>query len=399
MKLRTTTPASVSFIGKLSLVFFAVLLAIAGPLQLANTVFADQYDDKMRAIQSEINAFQAEAATLNSQAQTLQTELARLTSERATIQAQIDLSQLKYDQLVAKIAETEKTLQDNQGALGDILAGLYTAGNISPLEMLASSKNISEYLDKQQYRSSVRDELSSTINEVNALKIQLGQQKAEVEKVLAEQKGQKDILVQKENEQADLLAQTRGQESAYQSLAASKRNELAAVQQQQREAIARLTNNGKNTAGAVGSFQFRNFSGNQGSCGGGYPSGWCSAPLDEYVDEWALYTRECVSYAAWAAEYRFSKHVTSFSGMGNAYQWPNTASSLMGASVDNSPTVGSVAIAPRSSFTPIGHAMVVEQVYGDGWIRVSQYNFAGTGEYSTMDLLASSAVYVHFLNK
>ena len=71
----------------------------------------------------------------------------------------------------------------------------------------------------------------------------------------------------------------------------------------------------------------------------------------------------------------------------------------MRANVDNTPRVGSVAITPISNFTPLGHAMVVEEVYGDGWVRVSQYNFAGTGEYSTMDLKVSSAVYVHFQNR
>ncbi len=398
MKLRTTTPASTPFMAKLLLVVSVILMAFAVPIQLANSVYARDFNGEISAMQQEISQYQAEAARLGGEAQTLQTTLARLAAEKAGIQAQLDLSQATYDKLVVDIANTEKKIKDNQDALGETIANLYVDDKITPLEMIASSKNVSDYLDKQEYRNSVRDQLTSTITEIKALKIKLDAQKKEVEQVLAQQKAQKDILVAKENEQQDVLNKTQGQESAYQQLSAQKSADMAAVQEQQRAAIAALTNNGRNTSGSAGSFQFRNFSGNQGSCGGGYPSSWCNMPLDAGIDSWALYTRECVSYTAWAASARFGKKVTSFMGQGFAYQWPDTALS-MGANVDNSPEVGSVAITPISSFTPLGHAMIVEEVYGDGWIRVSQYNFAGTGEYSTMDLKVSSAVYVHFQNR
>jgi peptidoglycan hydrolase CwlO-like protein len=387
---------SALFFQKALIVTAVVVMAFGVPIQLSKSAFADKYDDRINALQQEVSQFQAEAARLSAQAQTLQGALATLANEKSAIQTQIDLSQAKYDKLVADIAATEAKIKDNQDVLGDTIADLYVDGKVTPLEMLASSKNVSDYLDKQEARNSVREQLTATISQIKNLKTQLDQQKVDVEKVLAEQNGQKEILITKENEQANLLAQTQGQESAYQQLSAQRTAEMAAVQAQQRAAIAALTNGGQNSAGSAGSFQYRNYSGNQGSCGGGYPSTWCSAPLDAYVDSWALYTRECVSYAAWAAQARFGKHVTSFSGSGHAYQWPNTASSLMGANVDNTPTVGSVAITPRTNFTPLGHAMVVEEVYGDGWVRVSQYNFAGTGEYSTMDLKITSAVYVHF---
>jgi len=399
MKLRTTTPASITFTAKSLLVATAVLMAFAVPIQLSSTVSADKYDDQINAIQQDIAKYEAESARLSGEAQTLQSALAIISSEKAQIQSQLDLSQAKFDKLTADIIQTEKDIKDNQDALGSTIADLYVDDKISPLEMIASSRNVSDYLDKQEYRNSIRDELSSTITKVKTLKAELDTQKIAVEKVLDQQKAQRAVLVTKEAEQSNLLAQTQGQEAAYQQLASKKTADLAAVQAQQRAAIAALTNNGQNTAGAAGSFQYRSYSGNQGACGGGYPSSWCNAPLDAYVDSWALYTRECVSYAAWAAVNRFGKRVSSFSGMGHAYQWPNTASALMGANVDNTPSVGSVAITPISNFTPLGHAMVVEEVYGDGWVRVSQYNFAGTGEYSTMDLKASSAVYVHFQNR
>jgi surface antigen len=234
--------------------------------------------------------------------------------------------------------------------------------------------------------------LTETIETIERLKKELGEQKVAVEKVLEKQKLEKGALVAKENEQQALLAETKGKEANYRSMISNARGELQKVAAQQQAAIARLTNNGRNTSGAAGSFEFRNLTPNQPCGAGGYP--YCGAQ-DSYADPWALFNRECVSYAAWAASERFGKHVESFGGAGHAYQWPSTVL-RMGADVNNTPSVGAVAITPQQPYTPLGHAMVVEEVYGDGWVRVSQYNFAGTGMYSTMDLKVSSAVYVHF---
>lgn len=364
-----------------------------------NNVYANQYSSRIQALESQISRYNQEASRLANEAQSLRVALDSIQNDISVLQAKIDLSQARHDQLIAQIAETEKKIDENKQALGLIIVDLYADDDISPIEMLASSKNIGDYLNKQEYRNSVKDDLNTIIKKVKDLREQLSEQKDEVAKILNEQKAQQGVMVAKQQEQQSILAQTQGEEAAYQKLSSQKTAELADVHRQQQEAINRLTGGGKNTAGAVGSFQYRNYSGNLGSCGGGYPSKWCNAPLDAYVDDWALYSRECVSYAAWAAYNRFGKDVQRFRGMGHAYQWPNTASAYMGANVNNTPAVGSVAITPRSNFTPLGHAMVVEHVYGDGWIRISQYNFAGTGEYSTMDLKATSAQYVHFRNR
>ncbi len=71
----------------------------------------------------------------------------------------------------------------------------------------------------------------------------------------------------------------------------------------------------------------------------------------------------------------------------------------MGAIADNYPEVGAAAVWPQGTY---GHVMVVEQILGDGWIKVSQFNYiinGRYGEYSTMEIPADSAIYVHFRNR
>jgi surface antigen len=319
-----------------------------------------------------------------------------MTAEKKAIQAQLDLSQAQYDKLTNDIAVNKKKLADNQNALGGIIADLYVDGKVSPLEMLASSKNVGEYMDKHEYQSSVSERLTETINAIRTLKAQLEKDQKSVEKVLADQKAQRETLAAKEAEQQRLLDQTKNDEAAYQQQVTSSKAQMSQIAAQQRAALAAATNGGRNNAGSVGSFQFRNYSGNSSCGGGGYPL--CGAQ-DSYADQWGLYNRECVSYTAWAAYNRFGKQVMNFSGAGNAYQWPSTTT-RMGANTDKTPEVGSVAILPRTSgFADIGHSMMVEAVLGGGWVHVSQYNFGGTGEYSTMDIHVSGVNFVHFRDR
>ena len=375
----------------------AVLAAIAAPFQFTNgAVYADQYDDQINAIRQQVNQYQAQADQLHKQASSLQSAVDALTAEVSAIQAQLNLSQAQYDKLTSDIAANKIKMQDNQKALGDIIADLYVDSDVSPLEMLASSKNVSEYMDKNTYQSSVKDKLNTTIQSIKTLKAQLETDQKAVENVLNDQKAQQATLTAKQAEQQQLLSETQGNEAAYQQKVSDGQAQMAAIAAQQRAALQRITGGGLYNYGTIGSFQFRNYSGNTGCGGGGYPL--CGAQ-DSYSDQWGLLNRECVSYTAWAAYTIYGKDVQNFAGAGNAYQWPSTTQ-RMGATVDHSPEVGSVAILPPTpGFSPIGHAMLVTSIEGGGWVGVSQYNFGGTGEYSTMDIQSSGVVFIHFQNR
>jgi peptidoglycan hydrolase CwlO-like protein len=366
---------------------------VAAPLQVAQRAFADRFDDQINTLQQQINSYNAEAAKLNEQAKTLQSALSQLQTEMSAIQAQIDLSQAKYDKLVTQIADTEKTIKANQDALGKTIADIYVDDKITPIEMLASSKNIGEYMDKQEYRSSVRDQLTNTIATIKNLKAQLVKQQADVKGVLDQQQAQKANLVAKQQEQQGLLDQTQGQEAAYQQLVASNSQKMADYAAQQRAYYQSLLNSGNNgSSGVSGNFHYYNWSGNMG-CSGGYP--YCGRQ-DSMVDPWGLYNRECVSYVAWALANRFGRYVGNFSGHGNAYEWVWSAPAYSGATRVYSPQPGDAVILPQSgNFSPIGHLMIVESVSGSR-MHVSQYNFYGTGEYSTMDVDNSGVVLMRF---
>jgi surface antigen len=124
---------------------------------------------------------------------------------------------------------------------------------------------------------------------------------------------------------------------------------------------------------------------------GGYPAKWDDpVPQDSLVDSWGMYSRECVSYAAWKV-YQTYGDMPYWGGVGNANQWLTDARNT-GIPTGSAPQVHAVAISMRGYY---GHAMWVEAVNGD-MIYVSQYNYDLRGHYSEMWVKASSFTYIYF---
>ena len=366
----TTTPKLKPLATKTILVAGAFLMALAVPV----SVYADRFDDQINAIQNEVNAYQQEAARLRNEADTLQNALNALTAQKNAIQAEIDLNQAKYDQLTADIQANTEKLARQKATLSKTVAQIYANGTTTPIEMLASSKNVGDYVAAQEVRNSVKNQLKSAMDEIKRLKKELERQKTEVEQILADQKNRRDALAVKEAEQANLLAATQGQEAAYQSMIGAKNSEISNLRAQQRAANAAL--GGRAVAGDPAK--------------GGYPAYLANAPHDALVDPWGMYNRECVSYTAWKVEQK-TGHMPYWGGRGNANQWPSSAASD-GIPTGSTPRVGSVAISMNGYY---GHAMWVEAVSGNQ-IYVSQYNYDLAGNYSEMWVNGSNFIYIYF---
>ncbi|OGL34521.1 hypothetical protein A3F64_02420 [Candidatus Saccharibacteria bacterium RIFCSPHIGHO2_12_FULL_42_8] len=375
MKLRSTTPV----IKRFATSSFIVATAVVMTFSSTTPVQADRFDDQIRSIERQISGYQSEAAKLGAQAETLQGTVNEMQAQLNTIQAQVTLSQAKYDQLVAQIKETEDKITRNQAVLEETIGDLYVNNTVSPIEMLASSKNIGDYLDQQEYRSSIRDRVETAISQIKKLKKQLEQNRDDAKKVLDDQQAQKAALAAKQAEQANLLAQTQNNEAAFQSLIGQQNSQIGTLRAQQAAANAsRLRSYG----GTVSP-------GDPGR--GGYPNAWASAPQDSLVDSWGMYNRECVSYAAWKVHQRYG-NMPYWGGRGNANQWDNNARSA-GIPTGSSPRVGSVGVMNGGYY---GHVAWVESVNGDT-VRVSQYNWGIRGEYTEMTVSASAFdTYIYF---
>lgn len=356
----------------------AVLVAGSGVFALGLHVFARDYEAEIKAKEQEASKYNSEASRLGEMADNLQSELDKINSQITTIQGQIADSQKKIDNLNAQIKRNEILIKQRRKAMGQVLADMHVDDQISPLEMLASSNSIGDYIDKQEQRSSLRTSLNGKIKEIKALQKKLEENKKLVENTLRDQESQRNVLSSKQSEKAKLVADTKNDQNAYSALAQKRNSEVAKLREEQAAANRRALGNGVSIPGGIPG-------------GGGYPGVWANAPLDAYVDPWGLYTRECVSYVAWKI-HSTGRYVPHFGGAGNANQWPSTAA-RHGISSGSTPKAGAAAVMNIGYY---GHVMYVESVNGDGTITVSDYNFAWDGLYRYYTRSASGLTYIYF---
>jgi surface antigen len=344
----------------------AAAILVAGPIQFTQTAYADRYDDQIRAIQQQMAPLQQKANELNGKANTIQAAVDAFTAEKNAIQAQIDLSQAKYDKLTHDIEVNKQKLAKSQDALATTVADLYVDDSISPLEMLASSKNVSDYMDKQEFRTAVSERLDEVIASIKKLKAQLEADQKAVERVLADQKIQREAKAAKEAEQQKLLDETRGEEAIYQQLTAQKKGQIDSLRSQQAAEIrARASSSG-----------YRALPGDPNR--GGYPGAWMNASMSSCsADPWGMCKRQCVSYAAFKVDSTYG-NMPNWGGYGNANQWANNARAV-GIPTSPEPKAGTVGVQYSGAY---GHVAWVESVNGDGTLTISQFNANWSGEYS-----------------
>jgi peptidoglycan hydrolase CwlO-like protein len=370
-----------SFTSRLSVIVVAVVLAIAslGQILPNQSVLADQYDEKIKALESQIDGYNARAKELSEQADSLANAVAQLQNQQAQLQAEIDLNNAKRDELASQIADNEAKIKDQSSALAKTLADIYYSQQTSTLDILMNSNSVSDYVDKQTRQDSVRQQITGSVNKIKAVKAELETQKTEVERILNDQEGRKSQLVASQQKQQSLLDNTKGQEETYQNLMKDNQSQIEKLRAEQRAA----------NAAKQGQYGGQVVAGDPGH--GGYPADLDNAAQDSLVDPWGMYNRECVSYTAWKV-YSTYGYMPYWGGRGNANRWLNNARSA-GIPTGSTPKVGSVGVMLSGYY---GHVVWVEQVSGSK-VYVSQYNWDMAGHYSEM-WIESAAIdgYIYF---
>lgn len=372
----------------LGMVLLFALASIVVPL-----VRADRIQDQINALNTENTQHQAVQVQLGAEAASLSDTIAKLQAQIDDVQGKINQNQQKDAELRAQIAAAEVELTHQKKLLGQTIKVMYLEGEITPVEMLATSKNLSDYFDKQQYRERVRSKIKSTLDKIQQLKLNLATQKDSLEQLIKEQQELGAQLAAQRAENDRLLSLNSSQRSAVD--AAIKANTVQ-VEELRRQQAAENTKH----------FQGLNVI-DKGTCGGSYPGSalnsagrpWgCNYPKDNDTDNWGMYNRECVSYTAWKVA-ASGRHMPYWGGVGNANQWDDNAREA-GIPVNTNPQPGDVAVAHWGTY---GHVMYVESVNSNGTINISQYNGQvdaqgnPTGTYSEVSgLSAGGLVFIHF---
>lgn len=359
--------------------------ALVMTLSLATAAYAENFAAEIAALKAQASQQQSQAAQLAGVANDYQSKVNQLQSQIYGLQIQINLNQVQYNQISATIADNQTKLASAKAALGADLKSMYIDGTQTPLEMLVSSKNLSDYFNQQQYQDSVKDKIQSTMASILTLQEQLAAQQKQVAAVLASQNDQRAQLAANKAQVQQLLSLAQQNAAAANAQVKDTNSQLAQKQAQQAALLQAASHGFSGTIPGASS-------GSGGVCAnqstgqnGGYPSVWCNAGQDSIQTPSGL-NRECVSWAGW----RWHQMGGPFINWGNANTWDNYARSA-GYTVNSTPGVGAVA---QTDAGPFGHVAVVEAIQG-GNVVVSEMNYDDAGHFRYGVYSSSYFVYIH----
>ena len=377
-KAKISQPLSLKVRASVLAVSSAVLVGASFMPSLNQMVMADSFQDQINSLNAQNAEARALVNSLQATAASYQDAINQLQGQINGLQASIDENTAQQASLQQQIIDAQNEIDQQRAYLASNVKAMYVDGTPTTLEVLATSKNLSDFVDKQEYRTSVQNKLQDTMRKIAELQKELQTKKAQVDQLLQDQKAQQDQLAATRAEQAALLSYNQGQQAAYNAQIKSNSSQISQLRAAQAAANKQLG------SGVI--------AGDPGK--GGYPAVYANAPQDSLVDRWGMYNRECVSYTAWKV-YQTYGYMPYWGGRGNANQWPGNARAA-GIPTGSTPRADSVAVWNVGYY---GHVMWVEAVNSDGSLWVSQYNYDYNGHYSEMYVSASMArslTYIYF---
>ncbi|MBL8031823.1 MAG: hypothetical protein JNK33_05915, partial [Candidatus Doudnabacteria bacterium] len=140
---------------RVALLTASSLILVSGAILPAwrQVVLADQYQDQINALQTENANNRAALDGLESQAESYADAILKLQQQIDGLQHSIDENMKLQADLQRQIAEAQAEIDRQRAILASDVKAMYVDGNPSSLEMLATSKNLSDFVDKQEYRS------------------------------------------------------------------------------------------------------------------------------------------------------------------------------------------------------------------------------------------------------
>lgn len=365
------------------------ILAVAVVLSCATFVVpmvqADRFETQINELKQQNNNTRVQVDALEIQADSLEATIQQLQAQIDGLQAKIAANQARSNELQQQIKEAEIELAKQKDLLGQNIKAMYLEGDISTVEMLATSKDLSHFVDKQQYREIVSAKIKAQVDKITQLRLELKAQKEEVERIIIEDTNLRAQVASNKAEQSRLLALNQAERANFNAQIKQNNKKIADLRREQALENIRLFGGGGGTIGG-GGYPW----GNAKCLATGQVDGWCGSFEWGYngsYNNWSTggYAfRNCTDWVAWRTK--------APSGLGNAKTWDDRAPAY-GYGVGSTPRVGAAAVSNNGYY---GHVMYVEAVNGDGTIIVSDYNRAGTGKYDINTINPSGLVFVYF---
>lgn len=199
-----------------------------------------QLEQQINQLNGENNGHRHDKGILSIEASSLSDAINKLQAEINATQARINQLQGEINSLQKQIEEAEAELARQRKVLGESIKMMYIEGDITTLEMLATSKDLSDFFDKQQYRESVQNKIKTTLDKITKLKLELKQKKANVEAALSEQQSMRHQLASQRAEKDRVLGMNQDQQRGLENEIRANSGKIAELKKKQQAAQAAL---------------------------------------------------------------------------------------------------------------------------------------------------------------
>lgn len=263
--------------------FIAVLLIMAVLFGSFETYFvfaatkselnnqSNELDNKIAEKEKEIETVESNLSAAMQEVQSLVAQISSLEQAISDLNEKISSVTGEIEQKEKDIAQKEKETDEKQELLNKRLIAIYESGNVSYLDMLLSSCDLSDFLSKYylisdiaEYDSNLIISLKDAKAQLESAKTELETNKASLENAKAEQVEKQDSLkkikAEKDSKVASLNSEEKALESELEEFESDKKNvqaQLAAIAKKEAEeaaaraAAARAAASGNSRGGEI----------------------------------------------------------------------------------------------------------------------------------------------------
>lgn len=244
---------------KFTPLLMAAVVVAAGVLGTLATVRAHTIDEQLEKLREQREQAQGSSQVLGRRANTIEGKIDVLRDQIAVIQARIDTNTARQNELSRKMEAAQRRLEQQRALLSANIRSMYIEGDISPLEMIASSKSLGDFVEQQEYRDRLKESITSTMDEIEVLKKRLDEQRREVTKIIDEQKTLRGMAAEKEREASVQLAQTNQEKAVFDASVRRQTKKIAELEAERAAArralaavdLSKLPSNGSVSRGQV----------------------------------------------------------------------------------------------------------------------------------------------------
>lgn len=339
--------------------FIYTFLITLGALFSAFAVNSSAYnckagDAECEKARANMNQSRAEAKEYTKKANSVGEQIAQLNSEISALNAEIAANEAKVQELNIEIEKNEKKLAENQAGLAEMLINMHFNSDSEPITILAGSKSISDYAEKQAREDVAKQEIAAASKKIKELKESLSSQKEEVEQAIESSQQKRNLVSSKKADQQVLKAQYDKNADDASVLANYWEEELKKLAW---TPPSNTIGNGSRWQGRANTYPY------QSNC-----------PRDNVrYSAYGGAVCQCTSYASWKAKEKWGitntwgGHASSYI-YAKGYYVPSTG---INTYVDRNPAPYTIAVQTGGAY---GHVMWVESVNEDGSVNITEYN-------------------------